>query len=167
MNNMKQAFLSGLVFLGTALTGFIGFAAYTSLPTQNTGDNITQTIWNNLINTVNSIGAKTDGIYNNGGNIGIGIASPSEKLDIGGGNIKMGYEIVNDSRVPGTGAATYNVYCPAGKYLLSASVRTVGGWIEVAHDNLWNGILVLCDGNQFNAQLQSGVYTTLICANIR
>ncbi|MDD4151369.1 MAG: hypothetical protein PHR68_02030 [Candidatus Gracilibacteria bacterium] len=64
MNNLKQYFLGGLVFSGTVIVSFIGFAAYTSLPTQVDGVTITKDIWNNVINTINTIGTKVDTLSN-------------------------------------------------------------------------------------------------------
>lgn len=52
---IKQAFLSWIVFSWTILTWFIWFSAYTNLPTQNSWDLMTSTIWNNVINKVNTI----------------------------------------------------------------------------------------------------------------
>ncbi len=52
---IKKAFLGWIVFLWTVITWFIGFAAWTDLPTQNNWDTLNSTIWNNLVNTVNNI----------------------------------------------------------------------------------------------------------------
>ncbi|MDD5213741.1 MAG: hypothetical protein PHG82_04925 [Candidatus Gracilibacteria bacterium] len=81
---LKQSFLSGLVFAGTVLLSYVGFAAFTALPTQTDNTTLTSTIWNNLVTAINDIGARTDGIYNSGGNIGIGTSSPRTKLDVNG-----------------------------------------------------------------------------------
>ncbi|MDD5213093.1 MAG: hypothetical protein PHG82_01590 [Candidatus Gracilibacteria bacterium] len=59
---IKKAFLGGIVFLGTVITGFIGFAAWTDLPTQTNGDTLNSTIWNNLVTTVNNIGKSQLGV---------------------------------------------------------------------------------------------------------
>ncbi|MDD4151270.1 MAG: tail fiber domain-containing protein [Candidatus Gracilibacteria bacterium] len=79
MNKLKYHFLGGLVFLGTIVFGYIGYTTYTNLATQVDGATITKDIWNDVINTINSIGTKTDdletktsNIYQSGGNIGIG-----------------------------------------------------------------------------------------------
>ncbi|MDD4151296.1 MAG: hypothetical protein PHR68_01660 [Candidatus Gracilibacteria bacterium] len=53
---IKQAFLSGIVFLGTVILGFYGFAAYSGLSTQPNGATITQTIWNDVIDRINLLG---------------------------------------------------------------------------------------------------------------
>lgn len=60
---IKQSFLSGLVFLGTVWIGFIGFAAWTDLPTQSNWDTLNSTIWNNLISKVNTIWAQVDTLW--------------------------------------------------------------------------------------------------------
>ncbi|MDD4151185.1 MAG: hypothetical protein PHR68_01080 [Candidatus Gracilibacteria bacterium] len=67
---IKKAFLGRIIFSGTSLLFFLGFAAYTSLPTQNTGDTITQSIWNNLINKVNEVGTNLDTL--SGSQLGVG-----------------------------------------------------------------------------------------------
>ena len=48
------------------------YATWTNLPAQTAGNPLTATIWNDLINKVNDIWSRTDGIYGTGGNIGIG-----------------------------------------------------------------------------------------------
>ncbi|MDD4151026.1 MAG: hypothetical protein PHR68_00200 [Candidatus Gracilibacteria bacterium] len=53
---IKKAFLGAIVFLGTILFGFIGFSAYTNLATQTDGATITKDIWNDVINSINTIG---------------------------------------------------------------------------------------------------------------
>lgn len=60
MNNIKNSFLSGLVFLSTVSIGFISFATWNDLPTQNNWDTMTSTIWNNLIFKVNSLWQEVD-----------------------------------------------------------------------------------------------------------
>ena len=57
-----------------------------------------------------------------GGNVGIGTASPSEKLDMGGGNVKMGYEVINQScTTTASGWSTCTATCSAGKQALGGS----------------------------------------------
>jgi len=51
------------------------------------------------------------------GNVGIGTASPAERLDLGGGNIKMGYQTINNNTC---GSGTYcDQTCPAGTQVIS------------------------------------------------
>lgn len=64
MKNLKHYFLWWLIFSGTVIISFIWFAAYTNLPTQNTWDVITSTIWNNLVNKVNTIWTQVDLLSN-------------------------------------------------------------------------------------------------------
>ncbi len=52
---IKKAFLGWIVFLWTVWIWFIGFAAWTDLPTQTNWDTLNSTIWNNLVTTVNNI----------------------------------------------------------------------------------------------------------------
>lgn len=63
MNNIKQSFLSWLVFLGTVLTWFIGFAAYTNLPTQENWTTLNKDIWNEMITKVNTIWAQVNTLW--------------------------------------------------------------------------------------------------------
>lgn len=55
MNKIKQSFLSGLVFSWTVLSSFLVYATWTDIATQNTGDTINATIWNNVVTKVNTI----------------------------------------------------------------------------------------------------------------
>lgn len=56
MNTFKQSFLSGLVFSWTVLSTFLAYAAWSDIATQNNGDTINATIWNNVVTKVNTIG---------------------------------------------------------------------------------------------------------------
>lgn len=63
---LRQKFLWGIVmgvgfFLALWMFG-LAFSAWSYLPTQTGGTTLTATIWNNLINAVNDIGMRTDGI---------------------------------------------------------------------------------------------------------
>ncbi len=62
--------------------------------------------------------------------------------------------MVQDTRTITTNT-TYYVSCPTGKYILSGTARTVGGWMEVAHDFEATRMLVLADHNQFPSQVES------------
>lgn len=69
---------------------------------------------------ISAAGGNTLMILQNDGKVGIGIPSPTERLDLGGGNIKMGYEIVSQNgTTPTAGAwATTIATCPTGKQAL-------------------------------------------------
>ena len=89
MNKLKHHFLWWLVFLGTITFWYIWYSAYTSLSTQNDWAVITKDIWNNVINTINTIWTKTDNleiktsnIYQSWWNVWIWISNPSAKLDL-------------------------------------------------------------------------------------
>lgn len=87
-NIVKTHFLWWLVFLSTVLIWYIGYAAYSGLPIQPAWTTITQTIWNDVINKINDIWSRVEGIYSNWGNIGVWTNAPSAKLEISG-NIKI------------------------------------------------------------------------------
>ncbi|MDD4151455.1 MAG: hypothetical protein PHR68_02465 [Candidatus Gracilibacteria bacterium] len=53
---IKNSILSGIIFSGTSLFCYLGFAAYTNLATQVDGAIITKDIWNDVINKINTIG---------------------------------------------------------------------------------------------------------------
>lgn len=55
---IKKAFLWALVFLGTILFWFIWYSSRTNLSTQNNGDTITSSIWNNVINNINDLNTR-------------------------------------------------------------------------------------------------------------
>ncbi len=82
MNKLKYHFLWWLVFLGTVLFWYIWYTAYTNLATQVDWATITKDIWNDVINTVNSIWAKTDWIYSSWWSIWIWTSLPNSKLDV-------------------------------------------------------------------------------------
>ncbi|MDD2871125.1 MAG: hypothetical protein PHS49_03975 [Candidatus Gracilibacteria bacterium] len=81
------------------------------------------------------------------------------------GNVNMGYEIVSDTRSANS-VSSYTVSCPAGKYVLSASARTSGGWMEVAKEINSTSVTIFADTNQFPSQLASGIITRVVCARI-
>lgn len=93
-----------------------------------------------------------------GGKVGIGTASPSERLDLGGGNIKMGYTQVS---VVGANSTQTTATCPSGMRATGGGVWPVTNWTapigsEPSGNNAWNGY-----------QSSGAVRVTVICANIR
>lgn len=94
-----------------------------------------------------------------GGNVGIGITAPAERLDVGGGNVKMGRE-----RIGTTCYGTPNCvsYCTAGKMATGGScLISVGTWTRIENsgeDNYYS-----C----FSEAPQAGEVATVYCANIR
>jgi len=89
--------------------------------------------------------------------VGIGTASPAEKLDLGGGNIKMGYTQISNS-CPST--ADCVVTCPSGKYVTGGGCWLTSTWAPMQHEPLGNNAWH-CMSNG------SAVRVTAICANIR
>lgn len=89
--------------------------------------------------------------------LGIGTATPAEKLDLVGGNIKMGYTQISNS-CPST--ADCVVTCPSGKYVTGGGCWLISTWAPMQHEplgsNAWH-----CMSNG------SAVRVTAICANIR
>ncbi|MDD5213486.1 MAG: hypothetical protein PHG82_03605 [Candidatus Gracilibacteria bacterium] len=59
---IKQSILSGIAFSGTVLTCLLGFAAYSDLAHQDSQSTLTSTIWNEMIDKINSLGASLDSI---------------------------------------------------------------------------------------------------------
>ena len=96
-------------------------------------------------------------VINTSGNIGIGTASPAEKLDLGGGNIKMGYQQITNNCASGVDCVAT---CPAGKYVISGGCWLTSAWASMQHEpngnTAWH-----CMSNG------SSVRVTAICANIR
>jgi hypothetical protein len=92
------------------------------------------------------------------GNVGIGTASPTEKLDIGGGNIKMGYEVQT-----ATGNLTIGVSCSAGKQVLGGGCNCTNGGGDYLRSSVPNGTTgwsCVCNSG-------SGNVAYAICANIK
>lgn len=58
--------------------------AYTNLPTQTSGDQLTESIWNEVINKINDIWNRTNNISSVWGKIGIWATSPTTDLDVRG-----------------------------------------------------------------------------------
>ena len=71
-----------LITVATVITWYAIIYAYTNLPTQTSGNPLTATIWNDVVNKVNDIWTRTDWITSVWGNIGIGTASPVSKFTI-------------------------------------------------------------------------------------
>ncbi|MDP2103527.1 MAG: hypothetical protein Q8K26_01235 [Candidatus Gracilibacteria bacterium] len=74
---------------------FVVYAAWTNLNLSDvdSGKTITATLMQSIVNKINDVGTRTDGIYSSAGNIGIGTASPNEKVRIaltGNANAKTG-----------------------------------------------------------------------------
>ena len=65
----------------------------------------------------------------NGGNVGIGTTSPTERLDIGGGNIKMGWERITNTC---SNLTSCIATCSAGKMATGgACLITSGAWTRI------------------------------------
>ncbi len=102
-------------------------------------------------------------LYYSGGKVGIGIASPAERLDLGGGNIKMGWERVVNSC---SGVAQCTVYCSSGKYVLGGGGYGGGNAIYLSRPNYsgtygwgWDIYVGSVPGNDMSVEA--------ICADIR
>jgi len=86
MKNFKTPFLSALVFFGTLLVLSVWYAAWTILDPADAdgGKVLSSTLLKSIINSINDIWTRTDGIYSTWGNVGIGTPSPGAKLDVAG-----------------------------------------------------------------------------------
>lgn len=84
MKNFKTPFLSAIVFFGTLLVLSAAYATWTSLVSSDAdgGKVLSSTLLKAMINNINDVGTRTDGIYSSGGNIGIGTTSPIGKFDV-------------------------------------------------------------------------------------
>jgi len=84
MKNLKAPVLSALVFFGTLFVLSVWYAAWINLdPTQADGGKLlTSTLLKSMINSINDIWTRIDGIYGTWGNIWIWITSPSAKLHV-------------------------------------------------------------------------------------
>lgn len=85
MNKLKYNFLGALVFLGTFIFWYFSYAyvVWVDLPSNVTSwTSLTSDIWNNTMTAINSIWARTDGIYSSWWSIWIWTNSPQAKLDV-------------------------------------------------------------------------------------
>jgi hypothetical protein len=104
--------------------------------------------------------------------LGIGTASPAEKLDLGGGNIKMGYEVQSCCQTINGGAAVgyqtwsgWSNICPAGKAIVGYNCFSTNpnGTACVAEVNGSDPRQLRC----YQCANSSVMYATAICANIK
>lgn len=87
MKKFKTPILSALVFFGTLLALSVWYATWINLiPSDaDNGKVLTSTLMKSIINSINDIWIRTDGIYGTWGNIWIWwITSPSAKLHVNG-----------------------------------------------------------------------------------
>lgn len=82
--------------------------AYTNLPTATSWDSLTETIWNDLINSVNDIWTRTDNIFSVGWNIWIWEATPGAKLHVAW-DLKVDWNRIIRKSVVQVNSTTYNV----------------------------------------------------------
>lgn len=81
--SIKNWIISWVAFLLTVSLWTFVFAAWTNLPNVSSWNNLTATIWNNLVSKINDIWTRTDWINNTSWwNIWIWNASPNSKLDV-------------------------------------------------------------------------------------
>ena len=101
-------------------------------------------------------------VVKDSGNVGIGTAAPSERLDVGGGNVKMGWERLTSAIInPGT---SLNLSCSAGKYVMGWScIDTANGDLSPAssYPNADNQVTCRCPP----AYNSCRIYMT--CSNMR
>lgn len=81
-NTIKKWFVFWITFLFTVWLWIVWYWAWSNLPTVNPEDTLTETIWNNVINKVNDIWARTDWIYNSNWKIWIWTSNPTENLHV-------------------------------------------------------------------------------------
>jgi prepilin-type N-terminal cleavage/methylation domain-containing protein len=114
-----------------------------------------------------------------GGNVGIGSATPTERLDLGGGNIKMGYSHVGGSTVNGDchqliGTSSCSAVCPPGKIAISGGAECFSGNVLVSRPGTGNWIGPFPGGGWeygntgWIATCSAGhVAVVVICANMK
>jgi len=114
------------------------YATWIDLPTQESWNPLTKTIWNDLVNKVNDIWRRTDNIYSTGGNIGIWITNPLTSLDWTTGlwiynNISPGLSISNANK----GYLLYLSSADSNKFKIWDSTLNVDRLTIDATGNVW------------------------------
>lgn len=85
---LKKPFSFAIVFFGIFGTLSIGYSALTAGLT--TGDRVSSGAvlssdsWNRIVNSVLELDARTSPFSSSGGNVGIGVTSPTAKLEVNG-----------------------------------------------------------------------------------
>ena len=129
-----------------------------------------QSIIFTLVGGAGSWTVSGNNIYNtNTGNVGIGTASPVEKLDLGGGKIKMGYVRVSGagSLVPPQTLREDFVNCPAGKNVIGGGCLSNWYMTHITQsypsgDSTW-----YCLAHNTDSSAASTLYAYAICANMK
>lgn len=132
ISHFQKPVLSAVVFFGTILALSVGYAAYSSISSSEyaAGQTLSSTLFGKVVGNLEDLNARTNGISNVDGKIGIGTTSPSEKLDVSGnikalGTVLMGYERVS---VDCSNTTSCVATCPTGKKVLGGGcVRINGG----------------------------------------
>ena len=146
--------LSGPVYVGTNPIYFGSPSA--SYWIQNLGWNVGMGYNHNRAHIFRLDGTEAVRI-SGGGNVGIGTADPSERLDLGGGNIAMGYEIVSNT-VSSFGAT---VTCPVGKKVIGGGCNSDNANAHLYQSFPWN------NGWSCSIQMVTTLTAYAICANIK
>ncbi|WP_374029211.1 hypothetical protein [Bdellovibrio bacteriovorus] len=95
------------------------------------------------------------------GNVGIGAATPAERLDLGGGNIKIGHEIVVANQAAGAAVGWYYATCPAGKYVTGGSCSSGSGTMNLNSD------LTQTTYGCYKPDTSSNIVIKAVCMNVR
>lgn len=63
MQKLRNYFFGGIIFLWTVVWGMVVLAAWTNITTKTDGQTINATYWNELVDNINTIGAKVDTMW--------------------------------------------------------------------------------------------------------
>ncbi|MDQ1344407.1 MAG: hypothetical protein QG650_1128 [Patescibacteria group bacterium] len=84
MRNFKRPFLSAVVFFGTLGALSVGYSAYSGLSAVTSSDKLTVGMWTQVKDNFDELNARTSALSYSGGNVGIGTANPTNKLEVNG-----------------------------------------------------------------------------------
>lgn len=86
ISDFKKPALSGIAFFGTVVALSVGYGAYSSISSSEyaAGQPLSSSLFGKVVGNLEDLNAKISNLSFSGGNVGIGTANPTNKLDVNG-----------------------------------------------------------------------------------